>query len=570
MTALTTNERTPQSAEAAREQPPEAQVVRSAGIVLVAVLLSRLTGLVREIVMANRFGAGFAYDSFLLGFRIPNLTRDLFAEGALSSAFIPAFASSLIKPDKIRASELANLVTSAIIAIVGAVCLLGMWMAPHLVWLLAPGFAGLPEKFALAVRLTRIMFPFLLLVALAAQSTGMLNSHGSFGVPAIASIFFNIGSVGFGLLIGYVVGPYLGIAPIEGMAYGVVAGGVLQLAWQRAKLRRLGYRFRFAWNWSNPGLRRIGSLMTPAIIGNLAVQVSLIISTNFASQLSDPLRGPNGPVSWLGYALRFVQVPLALFGVAMASALLPSIARSAAVNNLEEFRKTLANSLGTVFLLTIPSSLILIALGKPFIGVVYQSGHFNSYDTAQTGLALSCYAAGLVGFCAHRVLNPAFFALSAARTAMLISFSSIAVYSLFPLLLLRVWHLGFWALALTSALAAVIECLLLAECLRRKLGGLEGRYLLNSFLRIAGASAVMFFPLAFMHRSFFTLLPQTRLGYAAELAISLPLALALFFTAARVLGVEETRFVYQSFVAPTWIRIAGLTPLSRAHVKIQG
>ncbi len=184
-------------------------------------------------------------------------------------------------------------------------------------------------------------------------------------------------------------------------------------------------------------------------------------------------------------------------------------------------------------MLTIPTALILIVLGMPLIGVVYQSGHFNSYDTAQTGLALSGYAAGLVGFAAQRMLNPAFFALSDARTPMLVSLSSIAVYILFPLLLLRVWHVGFGALALTSALAVFMECLLLAECLRRKLGGLEGRYLLNSFLRIAGASAVMFFPLAFLHSHLSTLLTQTRLGYAAELAISLPLALALFFAAAR-------------------------------------
>jgi len=569
MTVLTPIERTAQSAESAPAQLPQAQVVRSAGIVFVAVLLSRLTGLVREIVMANRFGAGFAYDSFLLGFRIPNLTRDLFAEGALSSAFIPTFATSLIKQDKMRASELANLVTSAMLVIVGSFCLLGMWLAPHLVWLLAPGFAGVPGKFALAVRLTRIMFPFLLLVALAAQSTGMLNSHGSFGVPAIASIFFNIGSVGVGLLLGYGVGFYFGIAPIEGMAYGVLAGGALQLGWQRAKLRRIGYRFRFVWNWSHPGLRRIGNLMLPAIIGNLAVQASLIVNTNFASQISDPWRGQDGPVSWLGYALRFVQVPLALFGVAIASALLPTIARSAAAGNFNEFRKTLASSLGTVFLLTIPSSLILVVLGKPLIGVVYQSGHFNSYDTAQTGLALSCYAVGLVAFSTHRVLNPAFFALSDARTPMLISLSSLAVYVAVPQLLLRVWHVGFAALALTTALAVTLECLLLAECLRRKLGGLEGRYLRNCFLRIAAAAAVMFFPLLFMHRHFCALFPETRLGYAAELTIALPLAGVIFFAAARLLGVAEIRFVHQAFVLPTWTRFAGLNPLSRLHVKIQ-
>ena len=160
-----------------------------------------------------------------------------------------------------------------------------MWLAPELVGLLAPGFAAVPGKFELAVHLTRIMFPFLLLIALAAQATGMLNSHGSFGIPAIASIFFNIGSVGFGLAIGYLLGPHLGIWPIEGMAYGVVVGGALQFGWQRSKLHALGYRFRFIWNWSHPGLRRIATLMLPAIIGNLAAQINLIINTSFASEL---------------------------------------------------------------------------------------------------------------------------------------------------------------------------------------------------------------------------------------------------------------------------------------------
>jgi putative peptidoglycan lipid II flippase len=556
MTATTINERTSPSADIAIEStPPGAQVVRSAGIVSLAVLLSRLTGLVREMVMANQFGASFAHDSFLLGFRIPNLSRDLFAEGALSSAFIPTFTTSLVKGTKLQSGELANLVTSAIIVIVGALCLLGMFFAPQLVWLLAPGFTTVPGKFELAVHLTRIMFPFLLLIALAAQATGMLNSHGSFGIPAIASIFFNIGSVGFGLVIGYFIGPHLGFAPIEGMAYGVVIGGGLQFGWQRAKLHALGYRFRFVWNWSHPGLQRIAGLMLPAIIGNLAAQANLIINTSFASQLYDPVRGHDGPVSWLGYAMRFVQVPLSLFGVAFASAMLPSVARSAAANNFNEFRQTLARSLGMVFLLTIPSSLLLVALGKPLIGAVYQSGHFNSYDTAQSALALSCYALGLVAFTSARILSPAFYALSDARTPMLVSVLSIGINLALPLLFLRVWHMGFEALALTTACAVGLECLALAECLRRRLGGLEGRYLSMCFVRVAVASIIMALPLFLLHNNVFKSLPQTRLLYCAELALLIPLAALMFLGAARLLGVQEINFALDSFVVPMWKRL---------------
>ncbi len=555
MTVPSISERTASSTEDAVEQPPEeAQVVRSAGIVSVAVSLSRLTGLVREMVMANQFGASFAHDSFLLGFRIPNLSRDLFAEGALSSAFVPTFTTSLVRGSKIQSGELANLVTSAIIVVVGLICALGMWQAPHLVWLLAPGFAAVPGKFELAVHLTRIMFPFLLLIALAAQATGMLNSHGSFGIPAIASIFFNIGSVGFGLFIGYILGPLFGLQPIEGMAYGVVVGGALQFAWQRIKLHSLGYRFRFVWNWSHPGLRRIAGLMLPALIGNLASQANLIINTSFASQLFDPVRGHDGPVSWLGYAMRFVQVPLSLFGVAFASAMLPSVARSVASNNFAEFRQTLARSLGMVFLLTIPSSLLLITLGQPLIGAVYQSGHFNAYDTGQSALALSCYSLGLVAFTSARILSPAFYALSDARTPMIVSVSSIGLNVALPLLFLRVWHMGFEALALTTACAVGLECLVLAECLRRRLGGLEGRYLGACFLRVAAASVVMAVPLYLLHNYSFRSFPDTRLADCVELALLIPLALILFMGAARLLGVQEIGFAFRSFVVPTWKR----------------
>src|SRR6202521_780162 len=198
--------------------------------------MSRVTGLLRESVMARLFGAGLIYDAFMLGFRIPNLTRDLFAEGALSSAFVPTFTEYLAKRSKEEAARLVNLVATALIIVVGAVCAAGMIFAPALVHLMAPGFAAVPGKFELAVRMTRIMFPFLLLVALAAQAMGVLNACNRFGVPAMSSTFFNLGSVAFGLLIGLTLGPSLGATPLIGlgfgMAIGVVLGGALQLFWQ--------------------------------------------------------------------------------------------------------------------------------------------------------------------------------------------------------------------------------------------------------------------------------------------------------------------------------------------------
>ena len=343
------------------------RVARSAGILSASVMLRRATGLVREIVMARLFGAGMVLDTFLLGFRIPNLARDLFAEGALSSAFIPTFTEYLTKRSKKEAEELANLVATMIIIVVGAFCLLGTVFSPQLVSLLAPGFKDVPGKYELAVTLTRIMFPFLLLVALAAQAMGVLNARNRFAIPALASSFFNVGSLGIGLSLGHFLGPTFGFGLIEGMAIGVVCGGALQLLCQMPALRREGFRFRLRINWSDPGLRRILRMMGPAIIGAAAVQINVMVNTNFASQIEDPIRGADGPVSWLSCAFRFMQLPLGVFGVAIASATLPSISRSAASGRTDEFRRTLSRSLGLVFLLTVPSSVGLAVLGRTMI-----------------------------------------------------------------------------------------------------------------------------------------------------------------------------------------------------------
>ena len=396
------------------------EILRSASLVSGALLLSRVSGLVRETVMAHLFGAGRIYDAFSLGFRIPNLIRDLFAEGALSSAFVPVFSEYLSTKGRKEAAQLANLVGTAVILIVGALCILGIIFSPALVGLLAPGWeAADPGKFALAISLTRTMFPFLLLVALAAQAMGVLNACNRFGVPALASTLFNIGSVVFGVLLALWLGPRFGIPAIQGMAYGVVLGGALQLLWQIPAMRSLGFRFRPGLDWSHPGLQRIIRMMVPAIIGSAAVQVNVAVNTNFASTIVDPVRGLNGPVSWLQFAFRFMQLPLGLFGVAIASATLPAISRSVVTGKIDEFRRTLSNSIGTVLLLTVPSSVGLIILGRAMIGTIYEGRKFEAYDTQQTAVALSCYAIGLAGYAAIKVLAPAFYALGSARVPML-------------------------------------------------------------------------------------------------------------------------------------------------------
>ncbi len=500
--------------------------------------------------MANKFGAGLSYDAFLLAFRIPSMLRTLFAEGALSSAFIPTFTSSLTHGGREEAIRLSNLVGTALIIVLGGVCALGVIFSPQLVWILAPGYAAVPGKFELAVHMTRIMFPFLLVIALSTQVMGVLNSFHKFGVPAIASAFFNIGAVCFGLALGFWVGPYIGMAPIVGMAYGVVLGGALQLVFQIPSLRAVGFTFRPAFNWSHPELRQIFRLMGPAIIGNAAVQINVTVNTNFASRLSDPLRGPDGPVSWLTYAYRFMQFPLGLFGVAFASALLPSVSRSAALSNLEEFRKTFSRSLSFVFLLTIPSSLGLIVLGPSIVGATFQSGRFDAYDTRQTAIALSCYAIGLLGFAGTKILNPAFYALSDARTPMYVSIFSILVNFCMALVLLGYFHFGYAALALSTSTVAVVSSICLFESLRRKLGGIEGRYLRDRVGRVTAASLLMTLAIIFANHMISRRMMPTRAGYLADLAICLPLGMLVFVGASRLFGVHEIGIASNLFLHP--------------------
>jgi putative peptidoglycan lipid II flippase len=536
------------------------KLVRSAGVVSLAVLMSRVTGLLREGVMTRMFGAGLVYDAFLLGFRIPNLMRDLFAEGALSSAFVPTFTEYLTTRSKEEAVRLVNLIATALILIVGTLCALGVIFAPALVHLLAHGYAAVPGKFELAVTMTRVMFPFLLIVALAAQAMGVLNASNVFGVPAMASTFFNLGSVGFGILLGVWLGPWVHLSRIEGMAVGVVLGGILQLCWQLPSLRALGYRFRPIFDWADPGVRKILRLMVPAILGNAAVQINVMVNTNFASTIFDPRTGFDGPVSWLSCAFRFMQLPLGLFGVAMASATLPSISRSAAAGNIDEFRKTLSHSLGMVFLLTLPSSVGLVVLGKSIIGAIYQGGKFQLYDTQQTALALSCYAIGLSGYAALKVLSPAFYALGDARTPMLVSLGSILVNLAVASTMVRVAGLRHAGLALSTSAVALFGFVILFLILRNRIGGIEGRKLAAQLGKVGAASAAMAGAVAVSSHFAEARFGVSQLARLADLAVSIPLGLAIYYGVCRALGVSDIDMAVRAFTAPMRRRLGARKP----------
>jgi putative peptidoglycan lipid II flippase len=472
---------------------PRSSVARNASVISLAVMASRVLGLVRDQVFAALFGAGLQYDAFLTAFRIPNLLRDLFAEGALSSAFVTTFSQVLVTKGKAEAIRLSNRMATLIIIVITVISMVAWFETASIVRMLAPGFFEVPGKAELTIHLTRIMIPFLLLIALAAQAMGILNALDRFGIPAIASAFFNLGSIAGGLALGYLFGPSVGLSPIEGMAYGTLLGGLLQFGVQWPSLLRTGFSYRPMLSLSDPGVRQILRLMGPAVIGTAAVQINVFVNTNFASAIIDPATGTvaNGPVSWLSYAFRFMQFPIGVFGVAIATAALPPLSRSTARSDHNEFRHTLAHALVLIFLLCVPSAVGLAVLGRPIVALIFEHGRFTAFDTVQTGNALAAYSIGLAGYAAVKVLSPAFYALGDARTPMLISLFSIAVnYVMNSILVTRFGHVG---LAASTSTVALVNFILLMLFMRRKLGSLEGRQLADSLLRICGATIPMAF-----------------------------------------------------------------------------
>jgi putative peptidoglycan lipid II flippase len=514
-------------------------LLRSAGTVSAAVAGSRITGMAREMILARLFGAGEVYDAFLLGMRLPNLARNLFAEGALSAAFVPTFSQYLETRGQREAKLLSDRTATALILVVGAVCALGMFFAPELVRLLAPGFEHTPGKFELSVQLTRIMFPFLLLIALAAQAMGLLNAAGRFGIPATASIFFNVGSVIAGVGLMWTISA----SPIACMALGVLAGGVFQLGWQLPSVWRAGFSYRPRVDFNDPGLRRIAALMGPAFIGNAALQINAMVSTYFASQLTDAAGNVlNGPVSWMSYAFRFLQLPLGVFGVALASVTLPRIARSAAVSRVAEFRGTLAQAVGTALALTIPSSIGLAIVGESMIALIYQGGAFQAADTRETAASLACYSVGLAGYTLIKILAPAFYALDDARTPMLVSVATMVLNVAISWLLVTRAGMGHPGLALSISLAALVGAAALFELLRRRIGGLDGSRIVSSAIRILAASAMMAVACLAAQR--------LHLPHALNVAVSLPLGVVVFYAAARALRIREVEAIRTACYTP--------------------
>ena len=457
-------------------------IARSASTVSVAVMCSRILGLVREQAFASLFGAGFAYDSFVVAFRIPNLLRDLFGEGALSSAFVAVFSDYDAKRGTEETWRLAGNVLVFFTILLSFLTLVGMLLAKPLVLLLAPHFAKIANKVELTRQLTVIMFPFLTLVSLSAVVMGILNTKGRFFVPAMASSYFNLGSVVGGVGLAMVMSRF-GQPAIVGMAFGTLIGGLLQLVGQLPTLRNSGFVFMPRLDLSDPGLRRILRLMVPAIIGLSATQINIFVNTNFASSLAE------GSVSWLNYAFRLVQFPIGVFGVAVSIATLPVISRYAALKDMARLRETYVSSLTIAFCLTIPATVGLYVLAQPIIALIFQHGSFTAFDTVKTAEALSFYALGLFAYSSVKVMVPVFYALDDTRFPVIGSFLAVAGNVL--IILLFIHQLQHRAIALATSSAMACNFIFLSVVLYRKLEGYSLAYLFSGLAKVLAAALLM-------------------------------------------------------------------------------
>jgi putative peptidoglycan lipid II flippase len=447
-----------------------------------ATITSRILGLVRDQVLAYYFGAGNAMDAFRVAFRVPNLVRDLFAEGAMSAAFVPTFTRLLTLHGRDRAWRLASSVINALLIVTAIVVVLAMVFADPIVRLFAAKFSAVPGKIELTVLLTRIMLPFLTMVAVAAALMGMLNSLGHFFVPALSPAMFNVASIAVAVLF-IPLADRIGLEPIVIVAIGTLVGGLGQLIIQWPPLRREGFRYRAVLDVKDEGLHQVLMLMGPGTVGMAATQINILVNLTLAT------REGTGAVSWLDYAFRLMYLPIGLFGVSIAAAATPEVSRLVAEANFAKIRSTIAGAINLMMLLNIPAMVGLMVLARPIVAVIFERGRFTVDDTSATAAALQFYAIGLVGYSVVRIVSPTFYALRRSRIPVMVSAGSVAVNIGLNLMLVRV--MGYRGLALGTSLSAIVNASAQLWLLRRELHGIDGPRIVSTLVRVVVAALVM-------------------------------------------------------------------------------
>lgn len=453
------------------------EIVKRAGLVGCLTLLSRIAGLIRDVAIAHAFGTRLAADAFFVAFRIPNLLRRLFAEGALTVSFVPVFTETLRKSHA-EAKKVVDLSFTFLVVALLAVSAAGILCSPLLVRLTAWGFTHDPAKYHLTVTLTRIMFPYILLVSLAAWAMGILNSVKHFSSPAASPIFMNLGIILGALLLTHWFDP-----PVLGLAVGVLLGGLMQLATHFPFLIKFDFWPRLRWDPSHPAVKKILGMMVPAAYGAAVYQFNVIVITFLASFL------PSGSVSYLWYADRIMEFPLGIFAISMATVLLPSLADHAAEKNLPALKETFRYGLRLIFFVTLPAAGGLIVLSEPIIRMIYQHGTFGPDSTAKTAATLIFFAIGLPFIAGVRVTSNAFYSLQDSRTPVRVANKAVLVNLVLSLLLMK--PMGHSGLALAVSLASLFNFVMHLVDFRKKVGLLGLRQITGGLLKTMLSTLVM-------------------------------------------------------------------------------
>lgn len=475
------------------------QVARAAGIVGSVTMISRVFGYLRDACIASYFGAGTFADAFIVAFRIPNFLRRLLGEGSLTVSFVPVFTDVLEKKGKNRAKELASVCFTLFSMILAVLTVIGAVFAPQIVMVLAPGYMGVPEKAELTVMLTRVMFPYVLLICMVALAMGILNSLKHFFAPAFAPVLLNVAMI----LTAVFLSPYVD-PPVLALAIGVLIGGVAQLAFQIPFLAKRGYLPRLIFRFNDPELKRIGWLMLPAVFGVAVHSIAMLINTSLASMLKE------GANSYLFYADRLMELPLGIFAIAIGTAVLPSMSRQAAHNDFDGLKDTMSYALRLVLFVTLPATAGLIALDVPIINVLFQRGAFTYADTVATSQALTFFCYGLPFFAALRVVVPTFYSMKDTLTPVLLAVAALVTTILCDLMFIGpvqykqmesfawlaehmnvIGPLAHGGLALATSVGAMVNFTGLMIILKGRIGRLGGRKIAKSFVKSAVASEAM-------------------------------------------------------------------------------
>jgi putative peptidoglycan lipid II flippase len=454
------------------------RIARAAGLMSIATFISRILGYARDMIFALYFGATGISDTFFAAFRIPNLLRELFAEGSMSSAFIPVLTEYRQKHGEEEANRLVKITFTFIIIVVGIICVIGIIFSPVIVTILAPGFLGSPEKFSLTVFLTRIMFPFLLFISLAALIMGALNTKKVFFIPALAPAMLNIT-----LILSIVFFESRAKQPITAAAIGVMAGGVVQFAFQLPAFFKKKYRIGFNTNFSHSGLKRMSILLVPATLALAVNQINIVVSNILASFLQA------GSITYLFYSMRLVQFPIGIFGVAMGMAVLPTLSEHAVKGDFDRLSEDFSFALRLLFFITVPAMVGLISLREPIVNILFQRGKFDYIATVGTSQALLFYSLGIWAIVGVRVVTASFYSMQDTKTPVKVATIAIAMNIILSIVLMNPLKHG--GLALANSIASSLNFALLFFFLKRKLDKVDTRRVLRSFAKIIFASSVM-------------------------------------------------------------------------------